>query len=126
MTRSSFSPPTGGLWLLCGASLLGFIDAGFNYIWTGNGIHGSEGALLVAGSTLLLLIAGTLLLRDVLHGGLKALFEVLILLDLVGTAVAAYFLEAEILLALTVLAFVGFLLQGLGRSRRLPAGRAAA
>jgi hypothetical protein len=28
-------------------ALLALIDSLFNYFWTGNGIHGSEGALLV-------------------------------------------------------------------------------
>jgi hypothetical protein len=110
------SPARGGLWLLSAATLLGLLDAIFNYIWAGNGIHGTAGALLVVVSTLLQLIAAVLLLRGALRGALKWLFEVLIFLDLAGTALAAYLLEAWILLALTAIAFIGFLMQ-LGRTR---------
>jgi hypothetical protein len=39
------------------------------------------------------------------------LFEVLNFLDLVGTGVAANLLEASLLLALTIIAFIGWLLQ---------------
>lgn len=125
MTQDYVSPPArGGLWLLGAATLFGLFDAIFNYFWTGNGIHGSEGALLVVGSTLLQLIATGPLLRPV-RGGLKWLFEVLILLDLVGTGLAAYLLEAWILLALTVIALLGFLLQFGGARRRTTLAGAA-
>ena len=116
MPQSALFPPMrGGLWLLNAASLLGLIDALFNYFDAANGIHGTQGALIVVASTLLQSIATLLLLRGLLHGGLKWLFEALILLDLAGTGVAAYLLEAWILLALTAIAFIGFLLQ-LGRA----------
>ena len=44
-------------------SLLALIDSLFNYFWTGNGIHGSEGALLVVVSTLLLALAAGVFLN---------------------------------------------------------------
>jgi len=106
----------GGLWLLSAATLVGLVDALFNYFNAANGIHGTEGALIVVASTLLQLIAALLLLRGSLRGGVKWLFEALIFLDLVGTGIAAYMLEAWILLALTIVAGIGFLLQ-VGRSR---------
>ncbi|MDR3474032.1 MAG: hypothetical protein P4M09_20425 [Devosia sp.] len=118
MTRDYLSPPARvGLWLLGAATLLGLIDAMFNYFWTGNGIHGTQGALIVAGSTLLQLVAFGLIAGGVLRGGLKVLFEVLIFLDLLGTGLAAYMLEAWMLLALTVVALIGFLLH-LGTAAR--------
>ena len=100
-----------GIWLLTIASLLALADAIFNYFDASNGIHGTEGALLVIISTALQLIAALLILFDVLRGRWKVLFEVLIFLDLIGTGIAAYFLEAMPLLVLTVIAFVGWLLQ---------------
>lgn len=100
-----------GLWLLTAATLIALIDALFNYFDASNGIHGSEGALLVIISTALQLIAALLILFNVLRGGWKVLFEVLIFLDLIGTGIAAYFLEALPLLGLTVIAFIGWLLQ---------------
>jgi hypothetical protein len=87
-------------------SVLALIDAVFNYFWTGNGIHGTEGALLVVVSTLLMVIAAGLILARWVRGGLRGLFEVLLLLDFLGTAAAAYLLEAWILVALVVLTFI--------------------
>jgi hypothetical protein len=40
---------------------IAFLDALFNYFWTGNGIHGTEGALLVVISTFLLALAAGLI-----------------------------------------------------------------
>ena len=90
-------------------SLLALIDSLFNYFWAGNGIHGSEGALLVIVSTLLMTIAAGLIVNRWISGWVRGLFEFLILLDFLGTALAAYFLEAWILLALVVLAFIAWI-----------------
>lgn len=89
-------------------ALLALIDSLFNYFWTGNGIHGTEGALLVVVSTLLLAIAAGLIVNRWVRGWLRGLFEVLIFLDFLGTAIAAYFLEAWILLLLIGLAFIAW------------------
>lgn len=89
-------------------SLLALIDSLFNYFWTGNGIHGSEGALLVIVSTLLMALAAGAVAAQWTRGWLRGLLEFLILLDFLGTALAAYFLEAWILLALVVLAFIAW------------------
>src|SRR3954463_1737319 len=92
-----------------GLSALALIDSLFNYFWSGNGIHGSEGALLVVVSTLLLVAAiGAVVNRWGPHW-LHVLLGVLIVLDFVGTGAAAYLLEAWILLALVVLAFLAWL-----------------
>jgi hypothetical protein len=111
-----------GLWLLTAASLIALLDTIYNYVDGSNGIHGTAGALLVVASTTLQLIAALLILFNVLRGGLKVVFEVLIFLDLVGTVAAAYFLEVPVLITLTVIAFIGWVMQ-VGRSR-VPAARA--
>ena len=90
-------------------SVLGFLDAIFNYFWTGNGIHGSEGALLVVASTLLMAVAAALIGLGLVRGWLRALLTVLLVLDFVGTGAAAYFLEAWILLGLDVIAAIVWL-----------------
>lgn len=90
-------------------SLLAFADTIFNYFWTGNGIHGSPGALLVVASTFLLAGAVALIMFNVVGGAVRVVFEILICLDLLGTAVAAYFLEAWILLGLIILAALSWL-----------------
>jgi len=91
-------------------ALFALIDSLFNYFWTGNGIHGTEGALLVIVSTLLLAIAAGLIVNRWVRGWLRCLFEVLIFLDFLGTALAAYFLEAWILLILIALAFIAWVI----------------
>ena len=98
--------PWGAVLLL---SVLGFLDAIFNYFWTGNGIHGSEGALLVVASTLLMAVAVALIGLGLVRGWLRALLTVLLVLDFVGTGAAAYFLEAWILLGLDVIAAIAWL-----------------
>lgn len=90
-------------------SLLALIDSLFNYFWTGNGIHGSEGALLVIVSTVLMAVAAGLIVNRWISGWVRGLFEFLILLDFFGTALAAYFLEAWVLLGLVVLAFIAWI-----------------
>ena len=89
---------------------LAFLDSLFNYFWSGNGIHGTEGALLVVVSTLLLTIAALLIASGRIGGWVRGLFEVLIALDLVGTGLAAYLLEAWLLLGLVALAAIAWLI----------------
>jgi len=89
-------------------ALLALIDSIFNYFWTGNGIHGSEGALLVIVSTLLMALAAGVIGAGWVRGRLKTLLDVLILLDFLGTALAAYLLQAWILLALMAIGFIAW------------------
>ena len=108
----------GPMVILTGLAVLALLDALFNYVWQANGIHGTEGALLVVISTLLMAIAGWLVAARWLHGWPRLVFEILIFLDLLGTGAAAYFLNAWILLALDIVAFIAFLFHIF--RRRLP------
>jgi quinoprotein glucose dehydrogenase len=92
-----------------GLSVLALLDSLFNYVWTGNGIHGTEGALLVIVSTLLMAVAIAIVLGKWGPRWLHVLLEVLIVLDFIGTGAAAYLLQAWFLLALVVLAFIAWL-----------------
>ena len=89
-------------------SALAVIDAAVNYLMPGNGISGSEGALLVVVSSVLMLIAAVLLANRWGAAWLRRVLDVLLVLDFIGTGAAAYFLEAWVLLALVVLAFVAW------------------
>ncbi len=113
MTNTSISPPARGYDLggiaLVALSLLALLDSVFNYFSRGNGISGTEGALLVVVSTLLMLIAAVLLARDMVRGWVRVTFEILIVLDFIGTAAAACFLNAWLLLALVALAAIAWL-----------------
>lgn len=111
---------TGGLpmQLVCLCGLLALLDSIFNYFWSGNGIHGTEGALLVVGSTLLMLIAAALIATDRVHGWVRVVLEVLLVLDFVGTGLAAYLLEAWVLLVLDILAVAAWVVHALRPARR--------
>ena len=102
----SLTIPWGAVVLI---SVLAFADALFNYFWTGNGIHGTEGALLVVVSTLLMAVAAWLTSAHIVHGWLRTLLLALLVLDFIGTGLAAYLLEAWILLALDIAATVAWL-----------------
>jgi hypothetical protein len=106
------------IWLVALLALLAFLDSIFNYFWTGNGIHGTEGALLVVASTFLMGVAAVLIGNRWVGGWLRTLFEILLVLDFVGTAAAAYLLEAWILLILVVLAFVAWIAHVVRPARR--------
>ena len=77
------------IWLVALLALLAFLDSIFNYFWTGNGIHGTEGALLVVASTFLMGVAAVLIGNRWVGGWLRTLFEILLVLDFAGTAAAA-------------------------------------
>ena len=118
MATPSLYRSNSAIWAVSLLALLALIDSAFNYFWTGNGIHGTEGALLVVVSTLLLAIAAGVIAAGWVHGWLRGLLQVLIVLDFIGTGVAAYFLEAWILLVLIVLAAIVWIIH---LSRRTPA-----
>lgn len=95
-----------GRWLLALAALAGFILALLAYFGSHNGIDHTEGALLVVVSTALLLIAAVVLEQ---FRPIRWLVEVLIFLDILGTAFACYMLDAYLLAALMVVALVGWI-----------------
>jgi hypothetical protein len=65
-------------------------------------------------STLLMILAAGLILFGVVRGALRMILEVLFVLDVIGTGLAAYFLEAWILLALVALAALAWLVHLFG------------
>jgi glycerol-3-phosphate acyltransferase PlsY len=96
------------IWLLAAVSTLGLAVSVFNYFWTGNGIHGSLGALIVIGSTLLMALASAAIAVGFARGWVRSVLAILILLDILGTGFAAYMLEAQILFGLMILAFIAW------------------
>jgi quinoprotein glucose dehydrogenase len=98
-----------GNWLLLLSALAALCVAVFEYFWHGNGIHGTGGALIVIVSTALVLAGAFVLGRLPERArGMRILLLVLLVVDILGTALAAYLLEAYALLALVVLALVGW------------------
>lgn len=100
-----------GAWLLLAISLAGLITAAFNTFDEGNGIAHSLGAYLVLVSTALLLVASLLIaLFRGMPRWVSGILLFLILLDLLGTGAAAYFLLAYGLLALMGAGLIAWLI----------------
>jgi len=111
MSPSSVASRTSLPTALTALAILAFLDCVFEYFWPANGIHGTEGALLVVVSTLLMALASASLAARMVRGWLLILLEVLVFIDLWGTGVAAYFLENWLLLILDILALIVFIAQ---------------
>ncbi len=91
-------------------SLIGLGAALFDYFWTGNGIHGTPGALLVVITiTLMFLAAAALTFWPTMPRWLRGILLFLILLDIGGTGFAAYMLGAWRVLGAMALALLGWI-----------------
>lgn len=101
-----------GNWLIVAGSGAGLLLSIFNYVSSGNGIHGTAGALLVVISSALILIVSLLMAIGALRWRwLRIVVDVLLILGIIGTGFAAYMLEAYWLVALMVLCLIGWLVQ---------------
>ena len=106
-----------GTGLLLLGSLIGLGAALFDFFWTGNGIHGTDGALLVIVTTALMVLATVaLLIWPETPRWIRAILLVLILLDICGTGFAAYMLEAWWEVGAMALALVGWIVRVAGGS----------
>jgi quinoprotein glucose dehydrogenase len=93
------------------AALVGLVIALFDYFWTGNGIHGTGGVIVVIVSTLVLLVLAAALAHwPTMSRGTRGVLLFLLLVDIAGTALAAYMLRAWWLLAAMAVALVGWLI----------------
>jgi hypothetical protein len=82
----------------------------FNFFWSGNGIHGTAGAgLVVISSALMAAAVAALVFATRMGRGLRGTLLVLVALDIIGTGLAAYLLEADWLLAAMAVALVGWI-----------------
>jgi hypothetical protein len=96
-------------------ALLGLAVSIYNYISPvgflapNSSIAGEPGAMLVIVSTALLAIAGLVLAAEVRSRAVTWFFAIAGLLDIVGTAAAAWFLNSNVLIGLMVVCFLGWL-----------------
>lgn len=108
MRRSAIGP-----WVIALSSILGAALSLYNYLTSGTGIDHTPGAMLVIISSVLILLASFTLLLD-LPRWFRGLLLILLLIGILGTGLAAYFLEASVLVALMVLALFGWFVRMLG------------
>ena len=110
LSRRQISIAEPGAWLMAASSAAGFLASLIYYFWRGDGIAYTPGALLVIISTGLLLAASLVMATGVFrHWLLSEFFTVATCLDILGTAFAAWLLEANWLLAAMALSAVGWI-----------------
>lgn len=111
MSEISEPRTAGGAWLVVAASAVGALVAAFNVVNTGNGIAWSFGVWLVLVSSILVVIAGLILAWHLaLSPVSRGIMAVLLLLGILGTGLAAYFLTAWILVVAMGVALVGWVI----------------
>lgn len=97
-----------GTFLIILAALIGLAVALYDYETVSTGIDHSEGVMLVIVSTALML--GAALVAGLLgRGAVAGILMFLILLDILGTGTAAWFLESWLLLIAMAIAAIGWL-----------------
>jgi hypothetical protein len=99
-----------GGWLLLGSGAAGFLLSLIAYFRRDSGINHTPGALIVIISTALLVLAALALTRLARPAWARGMLTACLLLDVLGTGVAAWFLHAWALLAVDVLAALGWLI----------------
>ena len=106
---------TRGAWLITLASLIVMAICVYDYYTPETGLIGTGGLITVA-------VAGALMLMASLTMGLVAIrgcflqgfLVVSILLDIIGSSVAGYFLESPVIMAAEALALIGWLMNVIG------------
>jgi len=108
----------GGAGLTLTAGLLGAAAAIYDYVTPATGIDHTGGVILVLASCLLMALAavGVLAIRP---GVLTGILVFLIVLDILGTGTAAWFLESKLVMTAMVIAAAG-ILRGLPSLRAIP------
>ena len=105
-----------GAWIITLTALLGCAVAIYNYNAPDNGISGTAGAMLVIYSSIVLIVAGFILGRDMGGRVLHVMLATLALLTIIGTGFAAWLLESNVLMVLMGISLFGWLVR-LFRSR---------
>jgi len=106
---------TRGAWLIVLASLIVMAICVYDYYTPETGLIGTGGVILVAVAALLMFLASlTMALKPVRSGFLQKFLVISILLDIIGSSVAGYFLESPVIMAAQALALIGWLLNVIG------------
>jgi hypothetical protein len=106
---------TRGAWLIILASLIVIAICVYDYYTPETGLIGTGGTILVAVAGLLMLLAALVVAWVPNRSGLLQGFLVVsILLDIIGSSVAGYFLESPVIMAAEALALIGWLMNVIG------------
>ena len=106
---------TRGAWLIILASLIVIAICVYDYYTPETGLIGTGGTILVAVAGLLMLLAALVMaLVPNRSGLLQGFLVVSILLDIIGSSVAGYFLESPVIMAAEALALIGWLMNVIG------------
>ena len=101
---------TRGAWLIVLASLITVAICVYDYYTPETGLIGTGGVVLVAGAAVLMFLASLVMAKMPNRGALVQTFLVVsILLDIIGSSVAGYFLESPVIMAAQALALIGWL-----------------
>ncbi len=106
---------TRGAWLIILASLIVIASCVYDYYTPETGLIGTGGTILVAVAGLLMLLAALVVAQVPNRSCLLQNFLVVsILLDIIGSSVAGYFLESPVIMAAEALALIGWLMNVIG------------
>ena len=106
---------TRGAWLIILASLIAMAVCIYDYYTPATGLIGTGGVVLVAIAALLMFLASLAMALVPNRSGLLQGFLVIsIILDIIGSSVAGYFLESPIIMAAEALALIGWLMNVIG------------
>ena len=106
---------TRGAWLIILASLIAGAICVYDYYSPATGLLGTGGVILVACAAGLMLLASlAMALVPNRANWLQTFLVVSILLDIIGSSVAGYFLESPVIMAAEALALIGWLMNAIG------------
>jgi hypothetical protein len=106
---------TRGAWLIILAALIVMAISVYDYYTPETGLIGTGGVILTAVAALVMLLAGLVVAAVPARACFLQWFLVVaILLDIIGSSVAGYFLESPVIMAAEALALVGWLVNVIG------------
>lgn len=104
-----------GAWLIVLASVIVIAICIYDYYTPETGLIGAGGVVLVAVAAVLMLLAALAMHFYTARPRWLQLFLVIsIILDIIGSSVAGYFLESPVIMAGQALALIGWLMQIIG------------
>jgi hypothetical protein len=104
-----------GAWLIMLASVIVIAICIYDYYTPETGLIGAGGVVLVAVAAVLMLLAALAMHFYTARPRWLQLFLVIsIILDIIGSSVAGYFLESPVIMAGQALALIGWLMQIIG------------